>query len=183
MKINLRTYLFKSYRIYFKKSVVIITILSGINLHGQKAPCDLIQSQYHNIFTIDKEDIVCMEKNTNKNTTVLYTFAIWCKPCIASLPDAIKLADEYNIDLYVLLIEKESDKRVKQSIDFLKNIKKDIQILVLKDAKYGLKSRAKYQQFLNEITPKEFENSDCLSKYILIDKAGKVISRALKSFF
>ena len=26
-----------------------------------------------------------------------------------------------------------------------------------------------------EITPKEFENIDCLSKYILIDKNGKVI--------
>ena len=175
MKNNLGTYLFKSYRIFFRKSVVIITILSGINLHGQVAPCELLRSQYHNINIVDKDDFICISKNTTKNKTLIYTFAIWCKPCIVSLPEAIKLADDYNLDLYVLLIEKESDKRVKQAVDYLKDLRKDINYLVLKDAKYGLKSRAKYKKFLLEITPKEFENIDCLSKYILIDKNGKVI--------
>jgi len=90
------------------------------------------------------------------------------------LPNAIKLSKEYKMNFYVLLIEKEENEIVKSTINYLKKIKPDIKILILKDD-YGKRRNKKYKEFLSEITPSKFENINGMSKYIIIDKKGEVI--------
>ncbi|MDP3353394.1 MAG: hypothetical protein Q8S44_06615 [Flavobacteriaceae bacterium] len=159
----------------FKNLINIFVLLTVFNSFGQTKEYNLVKSQFYDIYTVDKDDVICLAKNTTKAKTLIYTFGIWCKPCIKSLPYAIKLAEDYNLDLYVLLLEKENDKRVIQAIDYLKKIKENINYLVLKDSKYGVKLHNKNKQFLTEITPIDFENIDDFSKFIIIDKTGKVL--------
>ena len=77
--------------------------------------------------------------------------------------------------MYVVLLEKEDDKYIAQAVQYLKEVDKDIKILVLKDAVYGTKRTRKNKKFVTEITPSQFENIDDYSKFILYDKEGKVI--------
>ncbi|MCF6214474.1 MAG: thioredoxin family protein [Flavobacteriaceae bacterium] len=141
---------------------------------SQKNNCNLT-NDLNNVIKVNKDDILCLAKNTNKNKTLIYTFGIWCSPCILHLPNAIKLAEDYNLDLYVLLIDKENDtKTIKITVNYLKKIKKDINIAILKDETEKGRNK-KYKRFLKRITPSQFENINGMSKYILINKKGVVI--------
>ncbi len=142
--------------------------------YSQKNNCNLTKN-LNNVIKVNKDDILCLAKNTNKNKTLIYTFGIWCSPCVLHLPNAIKLAEDYNLDLYVLLIDKENDtKTIKITVNYLKKIKKDINIAILKDETEKGRNK-KYKRFLKRITPSQFENINGMSKYILINKKGIVI--------
>jgi thiol-disulfide isomerase/thioredoxin len=134
----------------------------------------LEKSKSNEIYTVDGKEIVCLAKNSKKEKTLIFTFGIWCAPCIKHLPEAIKLADDYQLDFYVLLIDKEENNSLIKTINYLQNIKKDIKILVLKDSD-GNRPNKKYKKFLAEITPSQFEDINGMSKYIVINNKGKVL--------
>jgi len=136
--------------------------------------CNLKKSIYNDIYAIDAGDINCIAKNSTKKNTLFFTFGIWCEPCRLHLPNGIKFAEENDLDFYVLLVENENDEKTKQAVDYLKKIQNNIKVVVLKDDIYGLKRNKKNKKFVAEITPKEFENIDDYSKYILVNKDGKV---------
>ena len=124
---------------------------------------------------IDKKSLLKIAEN---KTVLIYTFSIFCQPCILHLKNAVQLAKDYNVDFYVLLFQKaekkEKAKTNKQdAIRYLTQNYKDIKILNISD-KYGVSNRKSYKNFLTDITPKEFENINDFSKYILM-KNGKVI--------
>jgi len=154
-----------------------ILILIGKISFGQNSDCELIKSTSDKIFTVDKDDILCIAKNSEKEKTLVYTFGIWCAPCIKHLPNAIKLAREYNLDFYVLLTDKENSDKELSAIGFLNKVQEtinfEIKVVNLKDE--NGKPNKKYKQFLDEITPPQFENINDMSKYIILDRVGNVL--------
>jgi thiol-disulfide isomerase/thioredoxin len=144
---------------------------------GQSTNCELTKSASEKIFIVDKDDIICLAKNSIREKILVYTFGIWCSPCIKHLPNAIKLARENNLDFYVLLMEKENSDKELRAIKFLEEIEEkskfEIKVINLKDE--NERPNKKYKHFLTEITPPEFENINDMSKYIVIDKKGKVL--------
>ncbi|WP_452231902.1 hypothetical protein [Lacinutrix sp. MEBiC02595] len=144
---------------------------------GQSTDCELTKSASEKIFKVDKDDIICIAKNSQKEKTLVYTFGTWCGPCLKHLPNAIKLARENDLEFYVLLTDKENSERELTAIRFLKQkqekINFEIKVLNLKDE--NGKPNKKYKQFLDEITPSEFENINDMSKYIILNKLGNVL--------
>ncbi|WP_296317129.1 TlpA family protein disulfide reductase [Winogradskyella sp. UBA3174] len=159
--------------------LIFLIILTSIfeTSFGQNSNCQLTKSASEKIFTVDKNDILCLAMNSEKEKTLVYTFGIWCAPCIKHLPNAIKLAREYNLDFYVLLMDKENSDKELNAIEFLKQIQEkikfEIKVINLKDE--NGRPNKKYKHFLREITPPEFENINDMSKYIILDKLGNVL--------
>tara|TARA_R110000772_G_scaffold137108_2_gene245968 strand:+ start:594 stop:1175 length:582 start_codon:yes stop_codon:yes gene_type:complete len=155
-------------------TILILTIQKSF---GQNTDCELTKSTSEKIFIVDKADIICLAKNSKKDKTLVYTFGTWCAPCLKHLPNAIKLARENDLEFYVLLTDKENSDRELTAIGFLKQMQEkvnfEIKVLNLKDE--NGKPNKKYKQFLDEITPSEFENINDMSKYIILDKLGKVL--------
>jgi hypothetical protein len=118
---------------------------------------------------IDKQSL--LELSTNK-TILCYTFSLACQPCILHLKNAIKLSEDYNKELYILLFNK-TGKYKRYAIEYLTQIKKDIPILTIDDS-YGKSNRKSYKKFLTDITPKSFKNIPDFSKYIVL-KNKKVL--------
>lgn len=137
--------------------------------------CNLKKSIFNEIFAIDSADIKCIAQSSTKKNTLFFTFGIWCAPCRLHLPNAIKTAEDNDLDFYVILVDAENDSRTTQAINYLREIKDNINIVILKDEVYGVKRSKKNKKFVTEITPAEFENIEDYSKYILLNKTGKVI--------
>ena len=156
--------------------IAFFSLISQMSI-GQNKDCEMTKSKSDKIFTVDKDDILCLAKNSKKEKTLVYTFGSWCAPCLKHLPNAIDLARDYNLDFYVLLIDKENSDRELTAIGLLnqvqEKIKFEIKVLILKDE--NGRPNKKYKQFLNEITPSEFENISSMSKYIILDKLGDVL--------
>ena len=157
-----------------KQSITYFIILLSLTSYSQRN-CNLQLSKNNDIYAVDVTEMKCIAQNSDKKNTLFFTFGIWCEPCRLHLPNAIKFAAENNVDFYVVLVEAETDGLAKQAIDYLKKIKSDINILILKDEIYGLKRSKKNKKFVTEITPKELENIADYSKYILINNTGKVL--------
>jgi len=128
-----------------------------------------------NIMTVDSNDVYKLAQQSGKKNTLFYTFGIWCEPCRLHLPTAIKLAKEYDLEFYVLLVDPQNSDKITKAVDYLLKIDKDIKIAVLKDAVYGDKRQERNTKFVTEVTPPQFEMIDDYSKYILLNNTGKVI--------
>lgn len=157
-----------------KKILSLCIFFCAITLSAQDK-CSIQSSKTKDVPAVDAKDLACMAKNSKQKYTLFFTFGVWCEPCRIHLPGAIKLAKEHDVELYIVLLEKEDDKYVPQAVEYLKKIDKDIKVLVVKDATYGTKRSAKNKKFVTEITPSNFENIDDYSKFILYNKEGKVI--------
>jgi|TARA_R100000306_G_C4359627_1_gene134624 thiol-disulfide isomerase/thioredoxin len=139
--------------------------------------CELNKSKSNLIFKVDADDIICLAKKSNKEKILVYTFGTWCAPCLKHLPNAIGLAKNYDLDFYVLLIDKENSQREFDAIEYLNQIQEknnlEINRVILKDS--NGRPNKKYKLFLDKITPNQFENINDMSKYILIDNLGNVL--------
>jgi thiol-disulfide isomerase/thioredoxin len=157
-----------------KITILFFSFLITVMVHSQEN-CNLQLSQKFEIYTVDTNDIKCIAEDSNKKNTLLFTFGVWCEPCRLHLPNAIKFAEVNDVNFYVLLVEAEEDLKTKEAFDYLKKIDKEIKIVILKDEIYGIKRNKKNKKFLSEITPKEYENIDDYSKYILLNDQGEVL--------
>ena len=161
--------------ILLKNIFFYVCLLAYTGSYSQNELCNLDNKKNNPIYSVSTDDIRCLAINTPKDNLLLFTFGMWCSPCIAHLPNALKLAKDYNLDLYVLLIDEE-DKTdlLGKTSEFLKEKDPNIKIAILTD-QYGGKRNKKYKKFLKEITPRNFENINDMSKYIIFDKEGNVI--------
>jgi thiol-disulfide isomerase/thioredoxin len=146
-----------------------------INASSAQDVCNLTYSLSRKMMAVDASDIYCIAKNTAKKNTLIFTFAPWCAPCRAHLPNAIKFAREHDLEFYVLLVEEENSLYADEGLQMVRNIDSTIQVAILKDAVYGIKSGGKNKQFLWEIIPAGFPKISDYSKYILLNKSGEVI--------
>lgn len=143
--------------------------------NAQKAGETKAEPTKVNILSVDADEIYRLAQKSDKKNTLFYTFGIWCEPCRLHLPTALKLAKDYDLEFYVLLVDPEASDKVTGAIDYLQKIDKDIKIAVLKDDVYGTKRQKRNTKFVTEITPPQFEMIDDYSKYILLDNKGKVM--------
>jgi len=161
---------------FFKSTLAIFLFFVQAYSFSQEASnCNLTQSNPNAVVSVDASDFKCIAKNTKKDKLVVYTFGLWCKPCIAHLDNAISLEENYNIEFYVLLVDNESENElIKKTIEFLRKKKQDINIVILKD-EYGKRRNQKYKKFLKEMTPDSFKNIAGMSKYIVYNNEGEVV--------
>lgn len=140
--------------------------------------CD-IKVNHQNLQIVDYEKVKCLAMNSQKSNTIVYKFGIWCQPCIYHLPQALALEQEYDVDVYVLIIDPENTQFITRALVFFKEFDAEYQqktkLLLLEDVE-GKKSRSKkYKLFLAQITPSHFENINDMSKYIVLNKKGETV--------
>jgi thiol-disulfide isomerase/thioredoxin len=168
----------------------ILLCFVSLAIAAQNDSCTLVKSSYSDLQTVNIEDMRCLARNSEKDITIFYTFAAWCSPCIKHLPDAVSFAEQQNADLYVLLVDRENEDDVARALKVLKG--KELNIVILSDSLYrpdlrvkkipkfrlvvinGEKAVNKYINFITEITPPQFESLAHMSKYIILNKSGKV---------
>lgn len=132
-------------------------------------------------YLFDADDIPCITEHSEKDNILIYTFGIWCTPCIEDFPDVLKLVVENELDFYVLIKDKEDNWATEDGVDYLMKVQEKweevypdfkINTLILKDA--DGRPNKKYRKFLDEITPSKFENITDLSKLILYNNEGEL---------
>lgn len=156
-----------------KKVLFVLMLWSGLVF--SQTDCGVLLSEAANIPAVDASDIRCIARNTTKQKTMFYTFGIWCEPCVLHLPNAVRLAREYDLEFYILLVDAEADDYTLRAVQQIREQAPEIKLAVLKNSVYGEKRRKRNKKFVTEITPPAFENIDDYSKYILLDKTGEVI--------
>lgn len=127
------------------------------------------------ITAVNAESLSKIAKESTKKYTLFYTFGIWCKPCRLHLPTAMKLAKDYDLDFYVIIVDSWDSDNTLEAVSYLKEQDKDINIAVLSDLHYGTKTRKRNKIFVKEITPPQFEEIADYSKYILLNNSGEVL--------
>lgn len=147
----------------------------AVNVFSQTNTCNLSFSNDKDYFTIDKNDLLCLAKNSNKRHTIFFTFASWCKPCRLHLPDALYLEKTENVELYIVLPDSEGGKRLYQTLDFLKKNHPEAKRLVLKTTVYGTSLKQRNKNFVEDITPSKFEVIDDYSKFIVVSQKGEIL--------
>ena len=173
--------------------VSLLCLFSFFEINAQTEKCNLEKSNYSELHTVDVEQTICLAQNSDKDITVFYTFADWCSPCKKTFPEAIKLSEEYNVDFYVLLVDKEGDDFYNnRAISTINSYNKQLKAVIISDSLYSAKNlkyvnkkrlieiratrhREKYDNYVTQITPPEFENSADMSKFIVINKKGEVL--------
>lgn len=168
--------MFKNYIIY---SLLLLPILSV----AQSEPCNLEKNELGNAYLVDAEDIRCLAKNSDKEISMFYTFAESCKPCLKHIPDLIPFVIENDLDLYIVLIDRENNFRVEWAEIILKRFEQEIREHYQEDFSFKLyvlkdengRPRKKYNKFLTEITPPQFEVIGDLGKHIVMNKSGEVL--------
>lgn len=135
--------------------------------------CGLEKSYFEDLYRVDAEDVKCLAKNSDKPNTILVSFARWCEPCLWHLPNHMELETKYETDFYTLLVDKENDNMIYKAKEYVWERYPNAKILIIKDYKNRGKGK-KYKEFLNDITPSEFENIACMSKFFVLNKKGNV---------
>ncbi len=156
-----------------KNFCLLLIFLSSITF--AQTNCSTKTSSTKGAIAIDAADLRCIAKNSGKKNTLFYTFGIWCEPCRLHLPNAIKIARQFNIDLYVIIVDAEGSKKASDAVNYLQKLDKDIKIAIYKNSVYGEKTGKRNRKFVKEITPAKFEMIDDYSKYILLDNKGEVL--------
>lgn len=173
LEMNYRNYFIakKSMHIFFL--ILIIGLKNTFPLFSQNRKCNFEKNDSLNISMVNTTDIYCIAKQ-NQAKTILYTFGIWCEPCILHLANAYQIAITHEAVLYILMIDEGDSPHLIRGINFLRERYPNIKILVLSDIDYPYRRTRKYKKFLKEITPKTFKNSNGMSKYILLDNSANV---------
>lgn len=166
----------KNYIIY---SLLLFRMLSI----AQSVPCNLEKNELGNAYLVNAEDIRCLAINSESEISMFYTFAESCKPCLKHIPDLIPFVIENELDLYIVLTDRENNFRVDWAEIILSRFEEEIRgryqedfifkLYVLKDE--DGRPRKKYDKLLTKITPPQFEVIGDLGKHIVINKIGEVL--------
>ena len=151
------------------KYIMLLLFFFSNFIFAQK--CEIEMNEY-GLGEVGVDEIKCMAKNY-EGFTLIYTFGLWCQPCIVHLDTLIKLAESYNLNLGVLVIDR-NESNFAYSKKYLQNKKADINVFSINDS-YGKRSNQQYKVFLKEITPDKFLNVNGMSKYILLNSKGEVV--------
>lgn len=173
--------LFSSQKIFLLLCISFLVPFWGF---AQLDKCNLEQLDTHNeTHLADAEDMVCLAKNSEQKHTLVYTFGIWCKPCIEDFPDVLKFIAKRKLSFYVIIKDKEKSSYTEKAIKYLKQTEEKwrevygndfkIKILVLKDS--DGRPNKKYKKFISELASNKFNTIDDMSKLILLNKNAEVL--------
>lgn len=157
------------------KVIYIICIFLISSFFAAQEKCETFESASLHIKKVDKNDLICIAKNSDQPITVFYTFASWCQSCRMHLLQALYLEKYYKSNVYILLVEGESDPRIINGINYIKKYAPDGKMVVLKDDIYEGGVKKRNRKFVREITPAQFENIDDFSKFIIMNKEGETL--------
>ena len=165
----------------------------------QMEKCGLTRSVFSRLYTVAVEDVICLAQNSDKDITIFYTFAYWCAPCRRRLPEAIRFAEKHNVDFYVLLVDKESDRlNVGRALQkFHTEYDNQLNVVIISDSLYseraverferrarrgfvlvdtGRLRRDKYINFLTQITPPKIGSIvPGMGIFIVVNRKGEVL--------
>ncbi len=133
--------------------------------------CEINKDNY-GLLNVSKKDIKCLAKGY-EGYTLVYTFGMWCQPCIVHLKDVIDLTEKHNLNLLILAVDRNKTNYL-HTKKYIDSKKKGIIVMSLNSI-YGKNENKKYKKFISEITPNNFEDINDMSKYILLNKQGEVL--------
>jgi thiol-disulfide isomerase/thioredoxin len=122
---------------------------------------------------IDASELDSIIKNSNKNYTLVYIYAYWCRPCVEKAPKIIELAKNNNqLDLIFVNTDKPNDylntKKYLESIDFSYHS-------YTASEDYGNGRNKRLGNFIDAICPSCRSKDMGYSSCILYDNQGKVV--------
>lgn len=133
----------------------------------------VLNEKTNDIYELDIEQLKNLIESSPKKYHLIYTFGYWCKPCIETLPEVLKLTNENkNIQLYLLNIEKK-DKAMMITRNFLRKKFNYLPNSFTVSSKYGNTRWGKYKDFVEELVPGHDEYG--MSLFILLDKDYSVL--------
>ncbi|MCU0326776.1 MAG: TlpA family protein disulfide reductase [Spirosomaceae bacterium] len=112
---------------------VIILLLATSNIHAQK------------VREMRFDEFEQLTKINDSKTYVFNFWATWCKPCIAELPNFIKVADEYQQNIEVIFV----------SLDFVRDKQKVEQFVIENriNSRVVLLNEPDYDSWINRVNP------------------------------
>lgn len=153
-----------------------LTTISRLTLFGAILDtCSVHESDILKVYLVDKDDLMCIARKSEKPYTIVYTLASWCVPCRMHLPDALDLQNNEKVNLFILLVESEQDIKVKNAISFVRTHSNTVDIGLLKDSIYGTKTKKRNKKFVIEMTTEGKEIIDDYGKFIVFNKSGDIL--------
>jgi len=134
---------------------------------------DLSSNKETEIYSINSDTILKLIKTSKKEYHVIYSFTTWCGPCREYLPMLLDYVEKNNIELYILIIEKDASKKLYNSkvfFDKMENFNKPLYCITSGESKNPKK---KYYEFVDSIKPNHSEYG--LSLNILFNNKGEVL--------
>lgn len=158
------------------KLFTIFLLLSFTIFQSQtlKEKCNIKKTFFEELYRVDDKDVRCLAKNSSNKNTIFLSFARWCLPCLYHLDDFINLKEKYDVDLYVLLVDKENSKMTLLAKDYVNERFPGNKIAIINDIDGRGRSK-KYKEFLGNITPKKFEIIEDMSKFFVLNQEGEVL--------
>lgn len=163
--------------------IFILCFNSQINLFSQNTVTETIDTlnllSYDELnknvaYDINYDTFNFLKDNNNKKMSLIYTYALWCKPCRETLPEILKIANnnKKNIDFYLILTESKSKEiqKAKKHLNSIENF--DYPIFNISN-EYSKKVVKKYDHFIQNIIPGHKDYG--LSLIILFNENGKPI--------
>jgi len=173
--------------------IIILLSVVFLKMNAQTEECNLQKSKFSDFYTVDVEKTICIAQNSDKDITIFLTYAEYCVPCKEKIPKVMELSEKYNADFYLLLIGKEDDDFFnKKTLSAINSYNKLLKAVIITDLLYGentlkyvyrkrlieligQRHSEKYREYLKQITPPKFENTNELSKFIVLNKKGEVL--------
>ena len=152
-----------------RKIIFVLLLVNSYFISSQN--CEIKKDTYE-LLNVTVNDVKCLAKNYEGHTLV-YSFGLWCQPCIIHLQGVLDLTKDYNLNLLILAVDK-NQTNYAYTKKYLESKKEGITIMSLKNT-YGKREFKRYKKFLTEITPEKFNNINGMSKHILLNNDGEVL--------
>ncbi|WP_452230646.1 TlpA family protein disulfide reductase [Lacinutrix sp. MEBiC02404] len=125
------------------------------------------------VYSINSDTILELIKSSDKEYHIIYSFTTWCGPCREYLPMLLDYVETNNIELYIIIIEKDASEKLYNSkvfFDKMESFKKPLYCITSGKSKNPKK---KYYEFVESIKPNHNEYG--LSLNILFNNKGEVL--------
>lgn len=150
------------------------TLKSKEILNIKNVTSELNNNSNSTIYSINSENIFELIKSSNKEYHLIYSFATWCAPCREYLPMLLDFIEKNkNVEIYILLIEKDGSKGLLNSKIFFDKIKTFNKPLFCITSDEYKKAKKIYYKFVKEIVPNHTEFG--LSLNLLLNNKGEVL--------
>ena len=173
---------------------------------AQEGECQLTKSAYSDFLTVDVEQARCLARHSGKERTLFYSYAHWWTYCTERIPDIIRLAEQYDAELYLLLVDEENENyySINPTAAMLDTVyHNELKAVVITDSLYspraykslqapirkiidirGKNARNKYYRFLCDVNPggEEFNRQTPMGICIVLDRQGNTVGVAMKDY-
>ncbi|MEM7374515.1 MAG: hypothetical protein AAF587_38340 [Bacteroidota bacterium] len=161
----------------------LLACLLTANSFGQESFYTLLDSshqesyqtlQQEHIYEISHQELHRLFQQSDKQYKLIYTFGVWCKPCIELLPTVLNLSDEHadKLDLYTVITENRTN-ILQLSRNYFARYKDFDRPVFNVSNVYHKRWRKKYNIFIDKLVPGH-ENFG-MSLLILFDENNQVV--------